>query len=90
MPRNPIPVGAPQAVSSCDSIVEALQQMYVVYGGQYTRTGLVLMVLDEGGIPYELRELDMLNGEHRSPEFLAINPAGYVPAMCTPRRAGVA
>ena len=58
--------------------------MYIVYGGRFTRTICVQMVIEEGGLPYELRELDILRGEHRSPEFLSINPAGYVPAMITP------
>ena len=58
--------------------------MYIVYGGRFTRTICVQMVLEEGGIPYELRELDILRDEHRSAQFLAINPAGYIPAMITP------
>ena len=32
--------------------------MYVLYGGRYTRSLLVEMVLTEGGIPYEVREVD--------------------------------
>ena len=58
--------------------------MYIVYGGRFTRTISVQMVLEEGDLRYELRELDILRGEHRSPEFLSINPAGYVPALITP------
>ncbi len=38
----------------------------------------------EGNIPYELREIDIINQEHRKPEFLKINPAGWIPAMITP------
>ncbi len=57
--------------------------MYILYGGKFTRTVGVQMVLEEGGIPDELRELDIVAGEHREPDFLAINPAGYVPAMIT-------
>lgn len=58
--------------------------MYIVYGGKFTRTVCVQMVLEEGELSYELRELDILHDEHRSPEFLSINPAGYIPAMITP------
>ena len=32
-----------------------------------------------------LRKIDIVKGEHRSPEFLAINPAGLVPILVTPR-----
>ncbi len=38
----------------------------------------------EGGIEYEMREIDILDGEHRSGHFRSINPAGMVPAMVTP------
>ena len=58
--------------------------MYMVYGGRFTRTVCVEMVLEEGNLPYEVREIDILRGEHREPEFLSVNPAGYVPALVTP------
>ena len=58
--------------------------MYVLYGGDFTRSTLVQWVLEEGKIDYELRKVDILNGEHRSAEFLAINPAGLVPVLITP------
>ena len=58
--------------------------MYILYGGKFTRTLGVQMVLEEGGIDYELREIDIVAGEHRSAEYLAINSAGFVPAMITP------
>ncbi len=38
----------------------------------------------EGDIAYELRVVDIVEQEHRSPEFLAINPAGWVPVLITP------
>ncbi|HEX6121012.1 MAG TPA: glutathione S-transferase family protein [Dongiaceae bacterium] len=58
--------------------------MYILYGGDFTRAGLVQWVLEEGGIPYELRKIDIQTGEHRAPEFLAINPAGLIPVLITP------
>ncbi len=58
--------------------------MYVVYGGRYTRTGLVLMVLEEAQARYELREVDVVAVEHLSPDYLSLNPAGYVPCLLTP------
>ncbi len=58
--------------------------MYILYGGKYTRAMGVQMVLEEAGLPYELREIDIVKQEHRSDEFLAVNPAGYVPALITP------
>ncbi len=35
-------------------------------------------------MPYELRYVDIAGGENRTAAFLAINPAGYVPALITP------
>ena len=58
--------------------------MYILYGGRLTRTIGPQMVLQEGDLAYELREIDILADEHRTPEFRAINPAGYVPALITP------
>ncbi|MEM7222057.1 MAG: glutathione S-transferase family protein [Pseudomonadota bacterium] len=58
--------------------------MYVLYGGGVTRSVGAQMVLEEAGLDYELRPVDPIKGEHRTPEFLALNPAGLVPALETP------
>lgn len=58
--------------------------MYILYGGPFTRALIVEMVLVEGDIDYELRGVDIVAQGHRTPEFLAINPAGWVPALITP------
>ncbi len=58
--------------------------MYILYGGDFTRSTLVQWLLDEGRIPYEFRRIDIMKGEHTSPDFLAINPAGLVPVLMTP------
>ena len=58
--------------------------MYILYGGDFTRAPMVQWVLEEGKIDYELRKIDIIAGEHRSAEFLAINPAGLVPVLITP------
>jgi len=39
------------------------------------------LLLAQLGIPYELRELDILAGATRTPEFLAINPNGRIPTL---------
>ncbi len=57
---------------------------YVLYGGTFSRALGPQMVLEEGDIPYELRVVDMDNGEHRSEAFRKINPAGFTPALITP------
>ena len=61
-----------------------ITDQYIVYGGQYTRTGLVLPVLDYAQLNYRVELLDLAAGEHKSPDFLKLNPAGFVPAMQLP------
>lgn len=58
--------------------------MYILFGGDFTRASLVQWVLEEGNLEFELRKVDILKGEHRSSDFLAINPAGLVPVLITP------
>lgn len=41
----------------------------------------VAIALEELGVPYEVRPINVFAGEGRSPEFLAINPAGKVPVI---------
>jgi len=46
-----------------------------------TRSSGVLTLLEELGVPYDLRVLNMKAGEQRRPEYLAVNPMGKVPAL---------
>ena len=41
-------------------------------------------------IPYEYRFVDILKGETRTPEFLAINPNGKIPVLVVPERGPIA
>jgi glutathione S-transferase len=43
------------------------------------------IALEETGVPYEAIKVDLLAGEQKKPEFLAINPKGRVPALITDR-----
>jgi len=55
--------------------------MLKLYGGARSRASIIQWYLEELGVPYEFILLDMQAGEHRQPEFLAINPMGKVPAI---------
>lgn len=46
--------------------------------GHCHRVELMMALL---GIAYETVDLDMANGAHKAPEFLALNPMGQVPAI---------
>ena len=41
------------------------------------------IALEEAGADYELQKIDLRQGEQRTPEYLAINPAGVTPALAT-------
>lgn len=55
--------------------------MLKLYGGARSRASIVQWYLEELGIPYEFIMLELQAGEHRQPEYLAINPIGKVPAI---------
>lgn len=42
------------------------------------------VALEECGLPYRVHRLDLAGGEQRRPAFLAINPAGMIPAIVDP------
>lgn len=53
--------------------------MLTVYGeGRGFR---VVWLLEEMGLPYKLRPVHMLDGVENDKEFMAINPAGFIPAL---------
>jgi hypothetical protein len=41
----------------------------------------VVWLLEEMGLAYRLRPVDLLAGVEKDVEFLAINPAGFIPAI---------
>lgn len=55
--------------------------MITLYGSPRSSAGRCYWTLEEAGVPYILKEVDMKNKEHKSAEFLKINPMGKVPAM---------
>ena len=53
--------------------------MITVYGeGRGFR---VVWLLEEVGLPYRLRSVDLLGDVSQDTEFMAVNPAGYIPAL---------
>lgn len=41
----------------------------------------VAIALEEMGLPYSVHKLNLPNGDQKRPEYLAINPAGMIPAI---------
>lgn len=53
--------------------------MFTVFGeGRGFR---VVWLLEEMGLPYRMRPVDLLDGLEDDAEFLAVNPAGFIPVL---------
>ena len=55
--------------------------MITFYHAPQTRSFSVLWFLEELGEPYEVKRIDLKKGEHKTPEYLKINPMGKVPSV---------
>lgn len=67
---------------------ETENSMPVQYDLYFARSGNSLraaIALELSNLPFQKHELKMLNGDHKSKEFLAINPAGHVPVLVLTR-----
>ncbi len=58
--------------------------MYRLYWAAGTGAIAPEVMLEEAGAPFERVAIDLAAGEHRAPDYLAINPAGEVPALQLP------
>ena len=56
--------------------------MYTLYSMQRSGNSYkVRLALARLGVPYRRVEIDILQGESRTPEFIAMNPSGQVPLL---------
>lgn len=53
----------------------------IFYHAPRSRSGIVLWMLEELGVPYKMEQLSLKKATHKSAEYLAINPMGKVPAI---------
>ena len=53
----------------------------VLHHHPFSRAAGVLWALEEAGVDYELRFVDILKGAQKSPDFLALNPMGKLPTL---------
>ena len=51
------------------------------YTNPMSRGRIVHWLLEELGVPYDMKILDFEKGEHKAPAYLKINPMGKVPAI---------
>ena len=55
--------------------------MIVLYSAVTPNVVKVSIALEEMGLPYEVRPVDITKNEQRAPEFLAMNPNGKIPVI---------
>jgi glutathione S-transferase len=53
----------------------------VLHYHPYSRAAGTLWALEEAGVPYELKVVDIMKGEQKQPGFLATNPMGKLPTL---------
>jgi glutathione S-transferase len=53
----------------------------VLYHASPSRASVALWMLEEIGMPYDIRLLNLSEGDQQKPEYLAVNPMGKVPAL---------
>ncbi|MFC1680427.1 glutathione S-transferase family protein [Pseudomonadota bacterium] len=58
--------------------------MYILFWEEMSGAIAPQAMFEEMGIDYEKTVVDMAAGEHHSPEYLAVNPTGQVPALKLP------
>jgi len=62
--------------------------MIELYTAQSSNGQRAAITLEECGLPYRVHKFDLMKGEHRTPEFLKLNPAGAIPVIVDPEGPG--
>src|SRR5262245_56062601 len=71
--------GPPNRRAEPTGMTSRMANMITIFGeGRGFR---VVWLLEEMGLPYRLRPVDLLAGVENDSEFLAVNPAGFIPAI---------
>jgi len=52
-----------------------------LYHHPYSRAANVVWMLEEVGVPYEIRFVDIMTGAHKAPDIVALNPMGKLPIL---------
>jgi glutathione S-transferase len=52
-----------------------------LYHHPFSRAANAIWMLEEAGVPYELRYVDIMAGAQKAPEVVALNPMGKLPTL---------
>ncbi|EWH02319.1 HTH domain-containing protein [Halomonas sp. BC04] len=72
--------GYPVSTPSQEKEQSTMEQELVFYTNPWSRAGIVHWMLEEIGVPYRMEVLEY-GAPMKSPDYLAINPMGKVPAI---------
>ena len=53
----------------------------VLYHHPFSRAATVVWMLEEVGVDYEIRNVDIMKGAHKQPELVSLNPMGKLPTL---------
>ena len=59
----------------------AARRGITLYHSPASRAFIAYWMLEEIGVPFEVRTVDISKGDQKKPEYLKLNPAGKVPAL---------
>lgn len=54
---------------------------FILHHAPRSRSARILWLLEETGVPFDIASHDFAKATHKDPAYLAINPAGKVPAL---------
>ncbi len=74
----------PAAAKIASSTVSGGRAVLTLYYTPHTCALASHICLEEAGADYQVRRIDFAREEQRSPDYLAVNPKGRVPALVTP------
>ena len=58
-----------------------MPQKIAFYHNPQSRAAIVHWMLEEVGADYEIHHINLLKGDHKTPEFLSLNPMGKIPTI---------
>lgn len=61
--------------------IKAVTESVTLYASPGACSLVTMIALEHARVPYTLRNVILAKGEHKRPEYLAINPKGKVPAL---------
>lgn len=79
--QNPRAADQPPEISSSPAVNQVTTQMLQLHYFPGNASMAPHILLEELGVPFELKLVDRANNAHKSPEYLVLNPNGLIPVL---------